>query len=119
MPQTEENVAVNIGGEEGNEYNQLDGSQPSLSGIDVEVTGQSTSSNADKTSQDPLMKILELLQASQQEAVGLKANFQAQDAKLTEQFTNNVKQLTSATREVKQDFMSAMQELSDKFEDKL
>jgi hypothetical protein len=39
MPQTEENVVVNIGGEEGNECNQLDGSQPSISGIDVEVIG--------------------------------------------------------------------------------
>lgn len=117
ISQRAENIAVVVEGEERNENEQTGGHQLLLGEKVLAIQG--TSSDLGKTSQDPLLKIIELLQANKQETIGVKESFQAENIKLTEQFSNNIKQLTSAIREVKEDFRNAMQELSSKFDDKL
>jgi transposase len=73
-----------------------------ISGTETPFPAQNTSSNVEKTSQDPLLKVLELLEINKQEII-----------------RDNAKQLASVIKEVQQDFRRSMQELSEKFEDKL
>ncbi|XP_021941042.1 uncharacterized protein LOC110840374, partial [Zootermopsis nevadensis] len=99
--QTGKNEAIGIEWEEESDCEQLDGHQPTLNETGLEVLAPSTSSNVRKSSQDPLLTILQLLQANKQENVKL------------------AEQLTPTIREVKQDFRNATQKLSDKFEGKM